>query len=108
MALVAQESGANAVFAVESDGDTCFLRLTDPASRTFEDVEGEVAFLAHLSASGVWVAMPVPSSTGRAIETVDGCFAVLPGCTSRRQMQRGARTFSGRGEELWHCNIRRR
>jgi len=76
-ALVSQESGANTVFAVESDGDTCFLRLTDPASRTLEDVEGEVAFLAHLSAYGVRVAMPVPSSAGRVIETVDGCFAVL-------------------------------
>ena len=76
-ALVSQESGANAVFAVESDGDTCFLRLTDPASRTLEDVEVEVTFLEHLSACGVQVAMPVPSSVGRVIETVDGCFAVL-------------------------------
>jgi len=68
---------ANAVFAVESNSDTCFLRLSDPASRTLEDIEDEVAFLAHLSARGVWVAMPAPSLAGRIVEAIGGHFAVL-------------------------------
>ena len=78
--IIRQESiplTENAVFAVESDGDTGFLRLTDPDWRTLEDTEEELAFLAHLSACGVRVALPIPSLAGRTVEDVGGAVAVL-------------------------------
>jgi Ser/Thr protein kinase RdoA (MazF antagonist) len=75
--LVPFGRSASSVFGVRAEGRTHFLRLTDPSFRTPEDVGDELAFLAHLQAHGVLVAMPVASRRGRMVEGAGGQLATL-------------------------------
>jgi len=70
-------TSASSVFGVRVDGATHFLRLTDQSFRKLDDVTDEVAFLSHLHAHGVRVAMPVASIRGRNVEEVGGYRAVM-------------------------------
>ena len=68
---------ASSVFGVRVDGATHFLRLTNQSFRKLDDATDEVAFLSHLHAHGVRVAMPVASIRGRNVEEVGGYRAVM-------------------------------
>ena len=82
-AMVSQNDPENSVFAVRQAGETCFLRIYDPAWSSLADIDAEVGFVAHLFAQGVQVAEPIRSSKGRMVErvghTAAAMFRLAPG-----------------------------
>ena len=75
--VVPSGTSASSVFGVRIDGATHFLRLTNQSFRKLDDATDEVAFLSHLHARGVRVAMPVASIHARNVEKVGGYLAVM-------------------------------
>ena len=83
IAMVSQNDPEHSVFAVRQAGETCFLRLYDPAWSSLADIDAEIGFVAHLSGQGVRVSEPIRSSKGRMVEglgyTAAAMFRLAPG-----------------------------
>jgi Ser/Thr protein kinase RdoA (MazF antagonist) len=63
-------ASANFVFVFKHAGQPYTLRFTHADERTADTIEAELAFLQHLGARGVPVALPVRSLSGRLVESV--------------------------------------
>ena len=63
-------SSNNHVFRFERNGSGCFLRLTPSSERSRRAIEGEVAFVRHLAARNVPVAVPLASASASFIEDI--------------------------------------
>ncbi|MCB0157570.1 MAG: phosphotransferase [Caldilineaceae bacterium] len=87
-AQLAQVSRAgNIVYRAALNGQTVYLRLTEPSFRTPVDNQAECDFLSYLNREGVAVALPVPSQRDREVEPIEvgdgiwsaSVFAEAPG-----------------------------
>ena len=80
-------ASANFVCVVKTAGGRSFLRFNHADKRTLEAVAGELAFIRHLAERGVRAALPLPSRTGKFVESVQTSlglfqavlFEALPG-----------------------------
>lgn len=72
-------TSGNASYRVDGAAGTgpWILRLTDPAHRTHEQCQAEMAFLSHLARSVVRVSVPLPSRAGHLVEAVGELSASL-------------------------------
>lgn len=75
--LVPVGKSASSVFRVRVKGITHFLRLTHQPFRSLEAAKDEMAFLAHMHACNVQVAMPIEFVYGQTVEEVDGHLAAI-------------------------------
>jgi Ser/Thr protein kinase RdoA (MazF antagonist) len=64
-------SSANFLYAFQTKGKHHFLRFADSSERGREAIEGEIELLRWLARAGIDVALPVVSTLGNLIETVD-------------------------------------
>jgi Ser/Thr protein kinase RdoA (MazF antagonist) len=65
-------SSANHLFRFEHAGRLCYLRLAHAAERRPSAIAAELDFVHHVADTGLAVALPVASATGRLIEDVSG------------------------------------
>lgn len=54
------------------NGETCVLRVSHSAHRTFDEISGEVAWIRDLEAVGIPAPQPLPSLAGRLCEKIEG------------------------------------
>ena len=62
----------NFVYAVDVDGSEWILRLTSANRRSIDELAAELDWIQFLSANGLSVAYPLPSSRGNLVETLSG------------------------------------
>ena len=60
----------NHVFKVTLDGDTCILRLTDPAHRSVKRLQAEIDLLIDLQLATTLTIAPIRFPSGKFIDTV--------------------------------------
>ena len=80
-------ASANFVFVFKRAGQPYVLRFTHAGERTANAIQAELAFLQHLAAYGVPVALPIRSLSGRTVESIAtplgvfhaAVFELLPG-----------------------------
>ena len=78
---------ANGLFTFDAGGQRYFLRCNHAEERTVEYLHAELAFLRHLAAAGIRVALPVTSVNGHEVESLQTevgllhavVFAAMPG-----------------------------
>ncbi len=96
----------NSVWLVQRDALNYVLRLSDPLYRTPQESEAELAFVRHLSKTGMRVASPLPSATSGAwVEKVGqgtsnwlaSCFTFAPG----EQVQSDSEHWGGSLLRAW-------
>lgn len=80
-------ASANFVCVVKTAEGASFLRFNHGDERTVEAVAGELAFIRHLAERGVRAALPLPSRSGKFVESIQThlglfhavLFEALPG-----------------------------
>ncbi len=60
----------NEVYAMNTKAGECILRLSKKDTRSYDEIEGELAFCQQLSEHGVPLAKPMRSNNNRLIETI--------------------------------------
>jgi Ser/Thr protein kinase RdoA (MazF antagonist) len=63
-------ASANFVCRFQKDSQTYFLRFNHADERRVEEIAGEIAYLKYLAAQGITLANPIPSLTGKEVESV--------------------------------------
>jgi Ser/Thr protein kinase RdoA (MazF antagonist) len=118
-------ASANLLFTFTRAKRAYVLRFNHASERSPGGINAEIAYLQHLSAAGVRVARPIPSRSGRYVESVHtahGTFhavafealagrhfaidALTPGMFTRwgqalGQLHRAAQTYSAAGRPTW-------
>ncbi|SEG77220.1 GNAT family N-acetyltransferase [Paenibacillus sp. UNC499MF] len=71
-------ASSNFIYMFERNGDRYFLRFIHEEDNSIENIQAELDFLLYLIAEGYPAAAPVPSKSGKWIETIhtveDGCY----------------------------------
>jgi Ser/Thr protein kinase RdoA (MazF antagonist) len=83
---------SNEVWRTTRAGSPVYLRLTPARHRSRDEVTAEVSWMAALTVAGARVVRPLPSTSGRLVETgtLDGapawlaCFTAAPGRPARK------------------------
>jgi Ser/Thr protein kinase RdoA (MazF antagonist) len=63
-------ASANVIFVFKREGQPYILRLAHASERTADAIQAELAFLHHLAAHSVPVALPIRSLSGRWVESI--------------------------------------
>jgi Ser/Thr protein kinase RdoA (MazF antagonist) len=70
-------ASANFIFVFKHSGQPYTLRFTHADERAADAIEAELAFLQHLGARGVPVALPIGSLSGRLVESIETRLGVF-------------------------------
>jgi Ser/Thr protein kinase RdoA (MazF antagonist) len=70
-------ASATFVFVFKREDQLSILRLAHASERTAEAIQAELAYLQHLAAQGVQVALPVRSLSGRWVESIPTTLGVF-------------------------------
>jgi Ser/Thr protein kinase RdoA (MazF antagonist) len=70
-------ASANFIFTFKHKGQPCILRFAHASERSAAAIEAELAYLHHLAAHGVPVALPIGSLSGRNLESKSTTLGVF-------------------------------
>ena len=70
----------NHVYCFNESGERRYLRLTSGLARTKGQIEAELDFITHLRRGGASVVPPLPSASGRLIETIPSADSSFSAC----------------------------
>jgi len=70
-------ASANFIFVFKREGQPYILRFTHASERTADAIQAELAYLQHLAAHKVPVALPIRSLSGRDVESISTTLGVF-------------------------------
>jgi Ser/Thr protein kinase RdoA (MazF antagonist) len=70
-------ASANFIFVFKREGQPYILRFTHTSERTANAIQAELAYLQHLAAHKVPVALPIRSLSGRDVESISTTLGVF-------------------------------
>ncbi len=70
-------ASANFIFMFEREGQPYILRFAHTSERTADPIHAELAYLRHLAAHGLPVALPIRSLSGRSVESIATTLGVF-------------------------------